>query len=167
MKKQELEALVLQHASVSRRLIEQHGSFHQQTLLIDKRGNRHVIVIADDVLHAPKMRQLLTVYSLSIGGADAILIMSDARMKAYEPGSAESRRIVEAAAQGRYLIADDAENQEVLIVAGRSREHRALCLNPYQRQAGDVIVFDSPEASLTIDDKAEINLIPDIWPRVH
>jgi hypothetical protein len=128
-----------------------------------------VILIADDVLHGPKMRELLTVYSMSLGGVDAIVVMSDARGKTVQPGSAEERKIQDAAAQGKYIIAEDQQAPEYLIIVGRSREHQAGCYQRYRREpgeAGDVITFDDKEPVLA-QGKQTISLIPDIWDRVN
>ncbi len=170
MTKKQLEETVLLHATKGREMmIERHGSFHQMAVLIDLRGHAHVIVIGDEVLHGPKMRALLAAYALSVGGADAILVQSDARMKAMN--SDELKKVEEAAARGKYTIGQDPRNQEVFITAGRSREHSVSIFENYAREksaTGDVIRFEKPEPA--IDEKyvdAKIFLIPDIWEKVH
>ncbi len=167
MTKKQLEETVLLHAEHGRKLmIEQHGSFHQQAVIVDRRGGMHVIVIGDEVLHGPKMRALLIAYAASVGGADAILVQSDARVKKMDKD--ELKKVEEAAARGKYTIGEDLRNQEVFITAGRSREHQACIFQPYQREPGNIIVFETPEPAF--DDKyaeVQINLIPDIWEKVN
>jgi hypothetical protein len=171
LNKQALEDLVLKHARFGmQEMTERHGSFHQQAMIMDMRGKLHLIVIADDVLHGPEMRQLLTVYALSVGGADAILIQADARMKKMMDAKA-SKEVEAAAAHGKYIIADDPTNPECFITAGRSREHQAVVLLPYSRTEspqGDVILFETPEPRLAEqEEQFHIGLIPNIWERVN
>ncbi len=170
MTKKQLEETVLLHAEKGRgMMIARHGSFHQQALLIDLRGHMHIIVIGDEVLHGPKMRALLTAYAISVGGVDAILVQSDARMKKMD--EKELKKVEDAAGRGKYIIGEDPRNQEVFITAGRSREHRAVIFQSYSREkspAGDVIRFEKPEAAF--DDryeKVDMFLIPDIWEKVN
>lgn len=166
MTKKALDAFVLEHARFAReQMIKHHGSFRQQVIAMDLRGKLHVFVIADEVLHGKRMRDMLLVYTVSIGGADAFVIMSDARMKAVP--KEELRKYEDAVGRGEYLIADDPRNKEVLMCFGRSREHTAAIMQPYRREKsskGDVILFDEPEPrfdpALT---ELETSMIPNIW----
>lgn len=114
MTKKQLEETVLIHAEVARKiLIEQHGSYRQQAAIIDLHSTCHWIVLGNTVLHGQKMAGLLASFARSFGGADAILVMADARVKIMDRSGLD--KVSAAAQRGEYIIADDPTSQEVLI----------------------------------------------------
>jgi hypothetical protein len=170
MTKAALEELVLAHAKLARDvMISTGGSMRQRALIVDALGRHHMIVIDGEVFHGSRMRDTLLVFSLMNGGADAYLIISDVRMEA-QITPAREREIDAAAARGRWLIAENPNNPEALMVIGRSREHRATAIMCYSRKpvdgGPDVIEFADPEPTLS---EGEFNtaMIPNIWERVN
>lgn len=172
MRKSEFEDFCVKHAKWAREeMIANKGSFHQQAVMIDLRGRLHVIVVADGVMHDFKMRNTLTVMALAEGGADAFLVMADARYKAV-PSEEEAKRIRENAARGTYSIAEDETNREAIIVAGRSHEHLIFIRQPYRRDIlpdkSCIITFDDPEPKIDpATTNVETDMLPNLWERIH
>lgn len=173
MKKAEFEDFVLTMAKAAREeMVESRGDFRQKVAMVDRFGTLHMIVIADGVLHGHAMANVLRAHSLSLGGADVIVIMADGRMKTMD--EKEGRRVQEATKRDKWLIAEDPTAQEVLMVFGRSREHRAFCFSPYSRKPGpdgDIIAFEGDpglaEAKPPGSSGFETDMIPDVWERVN
>jgi hypothetical protein len=168
MTRQQLEELVLRNVRVARdEMVLSGGVFKQRALLIDGGGTYHGVGIEGAPLHGSHMADLLRTFARALGGIEAIVVVSDARMKVTTPEEREAINL--AAKRGKYLIAEDESAQEALIVCGRSREHTAGSSSPYRREPGngkDRIVFIEPEPKL-FEGKHTISLIPNLWEQYN
>jgi hypothetical protein len=163
--RQRLEEIVMDSARQARQeMVETAGSFRQRALIFDKRNGVHMIVL-EDVLHGSKMRGLLTVFAAAFGGAEVIVVQSDARFEGVKPSSQREKEIEQAAEQGRYIIADNPQARETLMTAGRCQTCTAACFDSYRREPTG-LVFDDPEPMLW-DGRVDIHLIPNIWEPVN
>lgn len=170
MNKKDLEDLILACTEDGmQEMRETNGSFRQRALVLDMQLGQHWLVIADTILHGSRMAKFLAAYAASIGGADAIIIQADARVKAMSDAK-EIERVRAMAAQNKWIIADDPNNQEVFITFGRSREHVAGCSMAYSREespTGDKIHFHEEKPRLVDNERQNITMIPNIWARVN
>ncbi len=165
MTKAQLTDLVLDYARAGRaQMIEDHGSLRPHSLIVGLDG-KHNMVITDVEMHGYKMAIFLVLMAAKFGGADAILVQSDARFRRSTPEEWAARK------PSDRDIQDNVNNPECLLTAARSQEHQAIAFCTYTRTPspdGDVIVFDTPEPVLNEDfQQGEIFMLPNLWKKVN
>jgi hypothetical protein len=163
MKKQELHDFLKGLANAGMEsMIASGGSYPQRAIVFDTTGNLHVIVVPGEPLHGLAMATALAQFADMVGGADVIAVQSHARLNMTTLDEWKKRPV-------GYSIARDEANPEVLITAGRSREHTAVIINPYTRKPGrrgkDIITFEKSDPQ--VEQGLDLKLIPNIWERVN